>query len=246
MVLIGEKFVTYRMSVDGEIAIVKMEDYSIPGRENTPSYREYLAFRLASRIGLKVPCTSLRQDPQYGRLSVQQYVHGAIKPTRVMWERIATHPIGMRIALFDILCGNHDRKPDNLLQLGEELLPIDFNTAFEITLTDSDFDQEIDIILARWFRIRGVLALTLAHQSLLLGEAHWIVERLDDSFLHTCLAEIPAAFCDPAEAELVRDFLVARRDRLYASVSTWWNKTVAPLLVFDTEARTMAMREHTR
>ena len=246
MVHIGEIFATYRMSVGGEIAIVKMEDYPVPERENSRCYREYLAFRLATKIGLSVPCTSLRQDPQYGRLSVQQYVHGATKPTQSFLERIATRPLGMRIALFDILCGNHDRKPDNLLQLGTEIIPVDFNTTFQITTTSCDFDQETDIILARWFQIRGMLSLKPTHRQLLVDEARRLVERLDDSFLHSCLAEIPTPFCDSAEAEQVWDFLASRRDRLHASVSSWWDKNIAPLHLFDDDALMIAIRQHTR
>jgi hypothetical protein len=245
MILIGEKFVTYLMSVEDEIAIVKMEDYPVPGRENTRSYREYLAFRLASRIGLPVPPTSLRQDQRYGRLSVQQYVHGATSPTLLL-EQMATSCLGMRIALFDVLCGNHDRKPDNLLQLGTDIILVDFNTAFQHTTTGGDFDEETDIILARWFRIRGMLSLTPAHRLCLLGEAQRIGERLDNAFIHACLVEIPAVFCDPAEAAHVQEFLMARRDRLHASVSTWWDRNVAPLHVFDAEALAMAIREHMR
>ena len=183
---------------------------------------------------------------KYGRLSVQQYVHGATKPTQSLLERMATYPLGMRIALFDILCGNHDRKPDNLLQLGTEIIAIDFNTAFQKPGTDFDFDQETDIILARWFQIRGILTLTPAHRSLLLSEARQMVERLDDSFLHSCLAEIPTPFCGSAEAEKIQDFLAARRDQLHASVSTWWDKNVAPLHLFDNDVLKIAIREHTR
>ena len=245
MVLIGEKFATYRMVMEGETAIVKMEDYPVPGRYNTRCYREYLAFRLASQIGLSVPRTSLRQAPQYGRLSVQQYVHGATTPTQSLLEQMATRPLGMRIALFDILCGNHDRKPDNLLQLGTEIIPIDFNTAFQKPRAGCDFDQEADIILARWLQIRGILALTPTHRALLLGEARRMVERLDDSYLHACLAEIATPFCDPAEAKQVRDFLIVRRDQLYTSVSTWWDRNVAPLHLFDDNALKAAIREHT-
>ena len=243
MTLIGEVFATYRMSVEDKIAVVKMEDYSVPGRKNSRCYREYLAFRLASRIGLSVPHTSLLQDPQYGRVSVQQYVHEATKPTQSLLKKIATCPLGMRIALFDILCGNHDRKPDNLLQLGTEIIPIDFNTAFQAT-TDADFDQETNIILARWFQIRGILSLKPPHQSLLLGEVRQMVERLDDSFLQACLADIPISFCTQEEVEQVRDFLMARRDQLYTSVSTWWEENVAPLHLFDEDALTIAIGEY--
>ncbi|MGK7895252.1 MAG: hypothetical protein AB4372_16925 [Xenococcus sp. (in: cyanobacteria)] len=246
MILIGEKFATYLMSVGSEMAIVKMEDYSVPGRDNTRVYREYLAFRLGSRIGLPMPHTSLRQDIRYGRLSVQEYIRGATKPTRAFLERIVIQPLGFRIALFDILCGNHDRKPDNLLQLGTEIIPIDFNTAFQKTTIGSDLDQEIDMILARWFQIRGILSLTPAHKSLLVGEVRWLFDHLDDSFLHACLAEIPTAFCTPPEIEQVRDFLVERRDRLHTSVSKWWEKNIAPLHAFGEEALAMAIREHTR
>jgi hypothetical protein len=246
MVLIGKKFATYQMSVASEIEIVKMEDYSVPGRNNTRCYREYLAFRLASQIGLAVPHTSLRQDPQYGRLSVQRYIQGATKPTQSFLEQMATSAIGIRIALFDILCGNHDRKPDNLLQLGTDLIPIDFNTAFQTTTTDCDFDQEADIILARWFQIRGILSLRPAHRSLLLEETCRMVERLEDSFLHTCLAEIPTPFCGSVEAEQVRSFLIARRDRLHTSVSMWWDENVAPLHLFDDDTLKIAIRKHMR
>jgi hypothetical protein len=246
MWLIGEKFVTYRMAVEGDLSIVKMEDYLVPGRENTRAYREYLAFRLASRVGLPVPCTSLRHDPRYGRLSVQRYVHGATTPDPLLLERMATFCLGIRIALFDILCGNHDRKPDNLLQLGTDIIPVDFNTAFQHTTTGGDFNGETDIILARWFHIRGMLSLTPAHRSCLLGEAQRMSGRLDNAFIHACLAEIPPVFCAPAEAGHVQAFLVARRDRLQASVSTWWDNTVAPLHVFDDETLAMAIREHTR
>ena len=246
MWLIGEKFVTYRMAVEGDLSIVKMEDYPVPGRENPRVYREYLAFRLASRIGLAVPPTRLRQDPRYGRVSVQQYVHGATKPDPLWLERMATSALGMRIALFDLVCGNHDRKPDNLLQLGTAMIPIDFNTAFQHTTTGGDFDGEADIMLARWFRIRGMLSLTPAHRACLLGEAQRLVARVDDAVLPACLAEIPAPFCDPAEAAHVQAFLGARRDRLQASVVTWWDKTVAPLHGFDDEALAMAIREHRR
>jgi hypothetical protein len=246
MWLIGETFVTYCMSVEGELSIVKMEDYPVPGRENTRAYREYLAFRLASWIGLPVPCTSLRQDPRYGRVSVQRYVHGATRPDPLWLERIATSALGMRLALFDILCGNHDRKPDNLLQLGTAMIPIDFNTAFQPTTTGGDFDAETDIILARWFRIHGMLSLTPAHRACLLGEAQRMSERVDTPFLHACLAEIPTPFCDPVEAAQVGHVLGTRRDRLHASVSTWWDQTVAPLHGFDNEALAMAIREHRR
>jgi hypothetical protein len=194
MFLIGEKFVTYLMLFEGEAAIVKMDDYAVPGRENTRSYREYLAFRLASRIGLSVPRTSLQQHPRYGRLSVQRYVHGARKPTLSLLERMATSSLGIRIALFDVLCGNYDRKLDNLLQLGTDIIPIDFNVAFQEMTTGCDFDEETGMILARWFQIRGILSLTSAHRSLLLGEARQIAERLDDAFIRSCLAEIPPIF----------------------------------------------------
>jgi len=246
MWLIGEKFVTYRMAVEGDISIVKMEDYPVPGRENPRIYREYLASRLAARIELPVPPTRLRQDPRYGRVSVQQYVHRATTPDPLWLERMATSTLGMRIALFDLVCGNHDRKPDNLLQLGTAMIPIDFNTAFQHTTTWGDFDGETDIMLARWFRIRGMLSLTPAHRSWLLGEAKQMSERLDDAFLHVCLAEIPPAFCGPAEAAHVQAFLGARRDRLHASVATWWDNTVAPLHSFDSETLAMALREHRR
>jgi hypothetical protein len=246
MWLIGEKFVTYRMAVEGDISIVKMEDYPVPGRENPRIYREFLAFRLAARIGLPVPPTRLRQDPRYGRVSVQQYVHRATKPDPLWLERMATSTLGMRIALFDLVCGNHDRKPDNLLQLGTAIIPIDFNTAFQHTTTGGDFDGEADIMLARWFRIRGILSLTPAHRAWLLGEAKQMSERLDDAFIRACLAEIPTPFCDPVEAAHVQAFLGARRDRLHASISTWWDNTVAPLHGFDGEALAMVIREHMR
>ena len=246
MWLIGEKFVTYRMAVEGEISIVKMEDYPVSGRENTRVYREYLAFRLASRIGLPVPRTSLRQDPRYGRVSVQRYVYGATQPDPFLLKQMATSSLGIRIALFDLLCSNHDRKPGNLLQLGTDIIPVDFNTAFQYTTTGGDFDAETDVILARWFRIRGMLSLTPAHRSCLLGEAQRMSARLDDAFLHACLAEIPLPFCAPAEAAHVQAFLVERRDRLQVSVSTWWDTNVAPLHVFDNETLAMAIREHTR
>jgi hypothetical protein len=138
------------------------------------------------------------------------------------------------------------RKLDNLLQLGTAIIPIDFNTAFQHTTTGADFDVETDIILARWFRIRGILSLTPAHRACLLGEARRLVARLDDAVLPACLAEIPALFCGPAEAAHVQAFLGARRDRLHASVSTWWDKTVAPLHGFDDEALAMVIREHMR
>ena len=142
MWLIGETFVTYRMTVEGDISIVKMEDYPVPGRENPRIYREYLASHLAARIELPVPPTRLRQDPRYGRMSVQQYVHRATKPDPLWLERMATSTLGMRIALFDLVCGNHDRKPDNLLQRGTAMIPIDFNTAFQHTTTGGDFDGD--------------------------------------------------------------------------------------------------------
>jgi hypothetical protein len=246
MWLIGEKFVTYRMAVEGDLSIVKMEDYPVPGRENPRVYREYLAFRLAARIGLPVPCTRLRQDLRYGRVSVQRYVHGATRPDPLWLDQMVTSALGMRIALFDLVCGNHDRKPDNLLQLGTAMIPIDFNTAFQHTTTGGDFDGESDIMLARWFRICGILSLTPVHRGWLLGEAKQMSERLDDAFIHACVAEIPTPFCDPVEAAQVGNFLGARRDRLHASVSTWWDQTVAPLHGFDNEALALALREHRR
>jgi hypothetical protein len=246
MWLIGEKFVTYRMAVEGDISIVKMEDYRVPGRENTRAYREYLAFRLASRIGLPVPRTRLRQDPRYGRMSVQQYMHGATPPHPCLLAQMATSLLGRRVALFDLLCGNHDRKPDNLLQLGTAIIPVDFNTAFQHTTPGGDFEAETDVILARWFRIDGMLSLTPAHRAHLLGEAQQMRARLDTAFLHACLAELPTPFCAPAEAAQVQKFLVARRDRLPTAVATWWDTHVAPLHVFDHEALAQAMRAHRR
>jgi hypothetical protein len=132
------------------------------------------------------------------------------------------------------------------LQLGTAIIPVDFNTAFQHTTTGGDFDAETDVILARWFRIRGMLSLTPTHRSDLLGEAQQMSARLDTAFLHACLAELPTPFCDPAEAEQVQEFLVARRDRLYAAVATWWDTTVTPLHVFDHEALAQAIREHMR
>jgi hypothetical protein len=244
MWLIGEKFVTYRMAVEGVMSIVKMEDYRVPGRENTRAYREYLAFQLASRIGLPVPHTTLRHDPRYGRMSVQRYVHGATKPDLVLLEQMATSSLGIRLALFDLLCGNHDRKADNLLQRGTDIIPVDFNTAFHLTTPGSDFDADTDVILARWFHIRGMLALTPTHRSCLLGEAQRLRARLVTAFLHACLAAIPPPFCDAAEAEQVQQFLVARRDRLPTAVAVWWDTNIAPLHGLDKEGLARAMRGH--
>ena len=245
-VLIGDTFATYLMAIDGETAIVKMEDYPVSGRKNTRVYREYLAFRLASRVGLDVPNTSLRRSPQYGRMSIQRYIHGATEPLPQLLDYLLLRPLGMRIVLFDILCGNHDRKPNHLLQHGALIIPIDFNTAFQLTSTVGTFKEEVDAIFARWFRIRNILSLTAAHRSVLLGEARRMVTLLDNSLLRACLAEIPRPFCGPTELEQVRTFLSARRDALCDSALKWWDENVAPLHVFDPEVLALTAREHIR
>ena len=234
------------MPIDGELSVVKMEDYATPGRDCVRCYREYLAFLLASHIGLDVPSTRLRRDRRYGRLSVQRYLPDATRPTRSVLAQMTITALGIRIALFDVLCQNHDRKPDNLLLCGTDIIPIDFNTAFQTTSRIDEVDHEVDMLLARWFKIHGILSLRPEHRTILLEQARQIAERLNEPTIRACAMQIPQDFCDPDEVELVCNSLTMRHSRLQSLVSAWWDKNVTPIHQFDSDALRTAIHGHLR
>lgn len=232
MILIGESFSTYLAMVEGEPSIVKTQDVCAPGRQPVLCYREALGYRIGTRLGLPIPPTRLGVDPRLGRISLQHWVANARHLSAAHHRRLATTRAGFRIVLFDLLCDNHDRRPENLIQRNGTAFAIDFNAAFGFR--QREIQREIqgvaeESIISKWFGIDGALALEPADRAALTTEVGRLEKVLDPKYLHCCVRELPAAFLAREEKEVLLEHLLERRRRVRPTVERWWNINIAPL-----------------
>lgn len=238
MLLLGNKFCTFLEVIDGKYAVLKAQDYCIPDREKVFCFREYLGYCLGTRLGLVIPRTQLLLHSHYGRVSAQQYVSEAKPVSRAMQRSLATSTLGFRIMLLDLVCGNHDRRLDNLIEVNGTILPIDFNVAFVFKRPTSLFHAEVNTLVMRWFGIEGALTLQPDDRVRLLKEIERLEQLLNNQYLHYCLNEIEPLFLSVNERHWLFEQLMRRRQLLHSTIDQWWDKTIAPLhkwIIFQKE-----------
>jgi len=224
---VGTRFATFLAQVAGRPAIVKAEDYTVAELRPVRVHREWLGARLASRIGLAVPATRLAVHPVVGRLSVQDFVTGARRISAEELRRVATTPEGLRIMLFDVLIANHDRRPDNLLILGNAVLAIDFNVGFDFAEVPIGWSPTT--LMQLWLGIDGMLAFRPDDRQRLDDEAARIEALLDENYLADTVAAIGEAFLPGSERALLLEGLLARRRTLRRWALDFWTQHIAPI-----------------
>jgi hypothetical protein len=233
MHVIGDRYATVRGLVDGHPHVIKLEDHAVHGRLPVRCHRELLGARLGAAAGVPVPPTRLVDDPAYGRLSAQLEVPGARRSSAGEQVALRTTRLGRRIALLDLAIDNRDRRPDNLLVRGLDVIAIDFNAAFGFHPHAGD-DRATDEILGRWLGLAGLVALAAPDR------ATWVEAARDvgaavAAEIDAALASVPPGFLTPPERARLRNRVHARATRLPALVDAWWRRTALPLLRFQPE-----------
>jgi hypothetical protein len=228
MRLIGTRFSTWRVRLGGADHVLKSMDFVPPGREPSLCFRDFLGYRLGSRLGLAVPATRLLRHPRWGRCSAQLWIAGARPPTAAEQRRLAPAAAGLRILLLDLLSRNGDRRADNLLVAGPAVFPIDFNVAFDFPDDGLSYEECRDQIM-RWFGLAGVLGLGPGDRDRLLGEGRRLAGLLSDPYLNFALGLVDDPFLSGPDRARLLACLRRRRDALGPSLARWWDETVNPL-----------------
>ncbi|MFX0197876.1 MAG: hypothetical protein ACFFCW_17275 [Candidatus Hodarchaeota archaeon] len=228
MILIGQKFCTFLGVIEDELFIIKAQDVSVSNRKPIRCYREYLGYLIGTRLGLKVPKTHLLVHSVYGRISVQNFIYNARRIPLSLYHSLKTSTVGFKITLLDIICGNHDRRPDNVLELSGAVLPIDFNVAFGFN-GENAFYAEANTIIMSWLGVDGILELHQEHRHRLQTEARTVQRLVDKQYLHYCLQKIEPCFLSSGEKERLFVRIWDRIDNLQGFLEEWWQQTVAPL-----------------
>jgi hypothetical protein len=226
--LLGSRFATWLTTHDGQLAVVKSMDVAPPHRETSPCWREFLGWRLGTRLGLAVPETQLRHDPHVGRISVQRFIAGA-RPSAVreFGELMVTRR-GFRILALDFVSRNPDRRPDNVLVRGDVVYPIDFNVAFDYS-GDSLAQSEVSTLVSRTFQIDGIVRLLKLQPSDFIDEIRKAQHLLSHEYLQHAIDGISSPFITQAQRERLIRGLQRRRDALVSTMQQWWAQTVSPL-----------------
>ncbi len=227
MLLIGDRFCTLLETINDTRMVIKAQDLDIPDREPVRCYREYLGYCLGTRLGLSIPKTRLLLHPRYGRISAQYFVKEAQSMSEIEQRTLVISSLGFRIILFDLLCGNHDRRLDNLLTAHGIVMPIDFNVAF--SFNEPVKFIELNLLIMRWFGIEGALCLRPHDWKLLSLEIKRLEHLLDRRYLNRCLDEIDPLFLPTCERNWLFKHLTGRLQLLYPSLEYWWQTTITPL-----------------
>jgi hypothetical protein len=228
MILIGQKFCTFLGVIEDELFVIKTQDISVSSRKPIRCYSEFLGYLIGKRLGLPVPKTHLLIHSALGRISVQHFLYEARRIPMSLYNSLKTSTVGLKIILLDLICANHDRRPDNVLELSGAAIPIDFNVAFQFNSTNN-FYAEANSIFMRWFGIVGVLDLHQEDYYRLQTMARIVQRRVDKQYLHWCLQEIEPCFLSSAEKERISVCIYDRIDNLQGFLEEWWQQTMAPL-----------------
>lgn len=223
MNLIGARYATFHA---GDW-LVKCEDFSVRERLPVRCYREYLAVRLGSRLGLSIPATELVVDPRYGRVAVQRWLHGASAPSPGALDAARFTPLGIRILLLDLLVANTDRQLRNLLVLDGELVPIDFNVAFAFA-GGRPCEQPQQTIM-RWFGTHGVMELPHEGLTTLDVEIMRFEQLVSERYVRFVVGQLPDNFLRDRERDSLERGLLARRAAIGTWIRDWWHTAVAPI-----------------
>lgn len=231
MILLGDKFCTFMDRIDGVDAVIKAQDMRIPGRDSVRCFREYLGYCLGVGVGLAMIDTRLIRHPHYGRISAQQFVCTAQRISRADRLALATETVGFKIMLLDLVCGNHDRRRDNILTANGTVFPIDFNVAFGFRrpLMFAEFNT----MVMRWFGLDGTLALQASDRVRLTSEISQLEDRLNESYLRSCLDAIHPAFLAVHEKRSLLEHLIQRLRLVRPAFEHWWETTITPLFKWN-------------
>ena len=224
MNLIGHKYATFR---DGPL-LVKAQDLSVRGRLPVACYREALAYRLGTRLGLAIPPTELLTHPKHGRLSVQRWLEDARPPSQERLDCLRFEPTGIRILLLDLLVANADRRDENLIERDGTILPIDFNVAFAFAGATPRIEMP-EMTIMRWFGTAGVLALPTDGMSHLEAQVASFEHLISDPYIRFAVAQLPDEFVTAPERERLQQGLASRRAAMATWLRDWWQRTVEPL-----------------
>lgn len=227
MQLLGNRFCTFHDVLYGQQVIIKAEDFVVPHREQVRCFREYLGSLLAQRIGLPVPQTTLMQHERYGRISCQRFYPHARTISLAEMRAISATETGIRILLLDILCGNQDRRHENLIVRGTQLVPIDFNVAFAFKKKLSSTD--INSWVGNWFGFETILALQPADWTKFSEELDFVLGRLDEQYLQKAVNYIDPHFLLFNERAWLLQHLLDRRNLLRGCIEEWWCSNVNAL-----------------
>ena len=227
-VLLGSRFATWLTTCGDVPCVVKSMDVAPPQREPSLCWREFLGWRLATRLGLAVPVTQLRHDPQLGRISLQSFVAGARTVTASEREAMVTTPRGHRMLALDFVARNPDRRPQNILVRGEVVFPIDYNVAFDYAGDIVRWD-EVRSFLGRWFQVGGICRLAGLEWPNVLRQVRRVEYLLPDAFLQQAVGEIEPVFLETARRHELLAGLRRRREALRPTLERWWEETIVPL-----------------
>ena len=226
--MVGARFATWLATYHGVASVVKSMDVAPPDRETSLCWREFLGARLGTRLGLAVPHTLLQRDPALGRISIQRFIAGARRCLPAELRDLCTTPRGMRILMLDIVARNPDRRPENVLVLGDAVFPIDFNVAFNYA-GDTAAWCEMHSFVSRSFQLDGIGRLLAHNASIMIDEARRAEHLLTDAFLTHVLREIDRGFISGEERDALLVGLQRRRNALVATLQRWWDETITPL-----------------
>jgi hypothetical protein len=226
--LLGSRFATWLTMHDGELAVVKSMDVAPPHRETSPCWREFLGWRLGTRLGLAVPVTQLDYDPCMGRISVQRFIAGARPSTAAEFGELIVTRRGFRILALDFVARNPDRRPENVLVRGDVVFPIDFNVAFDHT-GDTLAQHEVNTFVSRMFQVDGIGRLVKLQAPAFVDELRRAEQLLSYAYLAHAVDGISSVFITEAQREELIRGLNRRRDALVSAMQQWWAETVLPL-----------------
>jgi len=228
MQLLGSRFATWLTSCEGVEVVVKSMDSAPEEREPSLCWREFLGWRLGTRLGLAVPETQLALDPLWGRVSRQRFIANVRPVTTAEYQRIVTTLRGARILALDFIARNPDRRYANLLVRDDVVFPIDFNVAFDYADDAMTWD-ELRTCISRWFQIDGITTLATIDIAHLYAEARRAGALLTDAFLEHAVAQIDERFLPRPQRAEILDGMRRRRDALVPALQRWYSETVAPL-----------------
>lgn len=227
MILLGDKFCTFLDRINGVYTVIKAQDFCIPGREPVRCFREFLGYHMGERIGLAMIETQLILHPRYGRISAQYFVQEARRISQADRQTLATDTVGFKIMLLDLLCGNHDRRRDNILKANRTIFPIDFNVAF--AFRRPLMFVEFNAMVMRWLGLEGATTLDSMDRIRLTSEIAHLERRLNEHYLRSCLNAIHPAFLTLHEKRWLLGHLIQRLRLIRPAFEHWWETTIIPL-----------------
>lgn len=229
MKLLGTRYATFLATIGGETCVVKSQDFAPLELLPVKCHRELLGHMLGRRLGLPVPPVRLLVDDVLGRISAQKFLGDARRLRPENFSELMMSVTGFRILLLDLLIANSDRRGDNLLSLGELVIPVDYNVAFAME-TSGDRKQIFDPIVMRWFGIEGALRLGPSNWEQLRLEAMRAGALLSEEYLRYAVSQLRAPFIEAEESDQLEHRLLTRRARLLSDLDAWYSETVQPIV----------------